>query len=273
MDFAPGSGRIRRLLRDVPLRLDPARRREHDAFLDRLAAWTRRQAAETHRAAPGADFSGATFTPADLDKLANAAVAGKKAVFGGTKLPLKSGERTIHGVVFRVTSVRVKGEDAPQPGGVALASKSCGDGLSGPLPRRVSIPVGKRADEVWLLHALAGSRTERTRPVAAYRLVYEDGKTHEIPLVSLALRKDRRNTTLAGKANIADADAGRWSPLRTSDARPARLVDDPMRDPVRVYTLRIVNPRPGVPIDHLEAASPGDEHPTLVILGLTLADR
>ncbi len=273
MDFAPGRARLRRRLRGVPLRLDETRRREHDAFLDRLAEWTRQQAAETHRAAPGADFAGATFTPADLSKLANAAVSGEGAVFRWTKLPIEPGERNVHGVAFRVPSVRVKGEDSPQPGGVALASKSCPEGLSGPLPGKVRIRIGRKADEVWLLHALAGSRTEKTRPVAAYRLVFEDGKTHDVPVVTLALRKDRRNTALAARANIADADAGRWSPLRTPDARPARLIDDPMRDPVRVYTLRIVNPRPGVKIERLEAASPGDEHPALVILGLTLVGR
>ncbi len=116
------------------------------------------------------------------------------------------------------------------------------------LPTRASVHVGARGAAVYFLHANAWGDL----PNGSYEVRYADGSSQKVAL---------RN-------NLEIFDF--WSPSDSSFARTAWTGKNPVKERVGLTLFAWKNPKPGVEIEEIIAATPGDGA-YLMLAGVTVA--
>ncbi len=257
---------------DSPLRERDAwsRRAAMAGSLERLAAF-RAVRAHATTAPPWpalADAANLQWYIVDLGKAANRPLTGEGAWLGDPFPELAPGRRMIHGVPFTV----LDGEENGGRAAVVLRSGRPQTAGVQPLPAEVTVPVGRTARTVYVLHGCAGAA--RFVPVGRYDLVYEDGTTAGIDVVALG-EAPAAPSRLAERERLATIQD--WRPALPQFAgergRRAMIVDsdDPASRIRYLYTLRWPNPHPEKPIRAIRLRAVGpDREVTLGILAITL---
>ncbi|MFO8012039.1 MAG: right-handed parallel beta-helix repeat-containing protein [Phycisphaerae bacterium] len=215
-----------------------------------------------------ADAKDATWHAVDLAAVATRPLTREDAWLGDAFPELVPGPRTIHGVPFEIPAAQAGGGAAA----VVLRSARAQTAGGQPLPVAVSVPVGRRAQTVYVLHGCAGR--VRFAPIGRYDLVYEDGTTAGIDVVPLGEAADDE-ARLARRRRLATIQD--WRPafphFATDGARQAMIVDpdDPAGRIRYLYTLRWPNPHPGKTIRAIRLASADpDQEVTLGVVAVTL---
>ena len=215
-----------------------------------------------------ADAENVAWHTVDLREVANRPLTGAGAWLGDAFPELAPGRRTIHGVPLEVIDGKTNGNRAA----VVLRSARAQTSGSQPLAVAVTLPVGRRARTIFVLHGCAGET--RFAPVGRYDLIYEDGTTAGLDVVPLgnAPEDEVRLVERQRLASIQD-----WRPefphFAGSRARQAMVVDpDAPAGRIRyLYTLRWPNPHPEktIQVIRLATADP-DQEVTLGVLAITL---
>jgi len=204
----------------------------------------------------------------DLRPVANRPLTGEDAWLD-TPLPeLAPGKRTIHGVPFDLIDERTAGGYAA----VVLPSARVRTTRGKELPREVTVPVGRRARTIYILHGCA--RGDRFAPAARYELVYADGTTAGVDVVPLgeAPKDEARLDQRKRLANIQDTRP-EFVQFASDRARRAMILDpdDPAGRLRYLYTFRWPNPHPAKVIRSVRLASSDPEQEVTVgILAITL---
>jgi hypothetical protein len=205
-----------------------------------------------------------------LAPFANRALVGEGGSWIGIPNPyIKPGPHTFYGVPFQVLNQAENNRRAV----VALASKRVEFDVDGkPLPQQVTIPVGRKARGVYVLHG-AGYVSDHTK-AARYSLVYEDGTQSPLDITTFGTGTGQKDPdeALARTSNLQDW----WSSFphfENPSTRHVLLLNDadPLQPPVYLYVLEWKNPHPEKPIREIRLKSPGNVDASVLVLGVTLA--
>jgi len=240
------------------------------ANLARLAQYRAVRAAVTTAPpyAALADAVGAAWHTVDLATVANRPLAGRDAWLGSPLPELAPGQRVIHGVPFVIPDAAASGGRAA----VVLRSAHALATAGAAVPAEVTVPVGRKARTVYLLHGCA--QGDRFAPAAYYDLVYADGTTAGLDVVPLG-NAPEDTTRLAERKRLATVQDWRPEALHfaTERARAAMIVgeDNPAGRVRYLYTVRWPNPHPEKTIRGIRLASADPEQDVTVgVLAVTL---
>jgi len=215
-----------------------------------------------------AQAGNARWHTVDLRSVANRPLTGQDAWLGDAFPELAPGPRTIHGVPFDILDERTNNGRAA----IVLRSARARTTRGQEVPAEVTVPVGRRARAVYILHGCAAG--VRFAPAGRYDVVYADGTTVGIDVVPLGEAPEDEER-LARRKRLATVQD--WRPalpqFTTDRARRAMIVDpdDPASRVRYLYTLRWPNPHPDKPIRAILLASADpDQEVTLGVLAITL---
>lgn len=210
------------------------------------------------------------FASVDLRPFANRPLRFRRGWLGDLPLLcLPPGEREIHGVPFEILG----GSKRTDMGAVVFRSAINQTGNACKLPGTLSIPIGSRAEAVYILHGCGYAKP--LEAFARYTFHGAKGPLGTVKLVGLGRQNndDRlADTAAAAKANIQDW----WSDFPHVDfphSRMVPLMDDdggPIKRHVFLYTLEWINPFPGRVVTHLEIAADPSVPTTLGMLAITV---
>ncbi len=214
------------------------------------------------------------FHPLDLGPCVNRPLNFRRGWLGD--LPLRCfapGTHEIHGVPFHILG----GTRRADRGAIVFRSAVNTTGYANTLPERLLIPVGMRAEAIYVLHGCGYAKF--MQPFASYHFHGKAGELGSVPLVSLGSPPPGGDASLsegklgATQANIQDW----WSDFPHLDFPHARMAPLPDRDEssqvrrhVFLYTLEWINPTPEVPIRHVEIRVDPSVATTLGVLALTV---
>ncbi|MEZ0216610.1 MAG: substrate-binding domain-containing protein [Rariglobus sp.] len=210
------------------------------------------------------------FAPVDLRPFANRPLRFRRGWLGD--LPLLSlplGLREMHGVPFEIMG----GPKRADMGAVVFRSAVNQTGNARKLPDMLSIPIGSRAEAVYILHGCGYAKP--LEAFARYTFHGAKGPLGMVRLVSLGRQKNDgqlAETAAAAKANIQDW----WSDFPHVDFPHSRMVpliddeDSPIKRHVFLYTLEWINPFPGRVVTHLEITADPSVPTTLGVLAITV---
>jgi hypothetical protein len=231
-----------------------------------LMAMLRRPYAVAMTAAP------TRFTAIDLASHVNRPLNYRKGWLGDLPLVhLSAGRHVIHGIPFQLLG----GPARTDCGAIVFRSKINETGNARGLPSRVKIPIGIKAEGVYILHGCGYTRF--LTPFANYDFYSGKKLLGSVPMVALgqlphdwdAAQFERDSQ----KANIQDW----WSDFPHVDfpgARQAPVV--PADDKVAtnryafLYTLEWKNPRPHLRVTHVEISADAGQSTTLGVLAISV---
>ncbi len=210
------------------------------------------------------------FAPVDLRPFANRPLRFRRGWLGDLPLlSLPPGQREVHGVPFEIPG----GPKRTDMGAVVFRSAVNQTGNARKLPDTLSIPIGSRAEAVYIMHGCGYAKP--LEAFARYTFHGAGGPLGTVPLVGLGRQKNDEHlaeTAAAAKANIQDW----WSDFPHVDfphSRMVPLIDDessPIKRHVFLYTLEWINPFPGRVVTHLEITADPSVPTTLGVLAVTV---
>jgi len=207
---------------------------------------------------PLVDPGSLSFFQVDLSKVVNRALADEQADDGkggwtdqgpGYDMNgLETGMQTVRGVPFRL-----------------LSPLSCVvlDSFRRPqstLPKSVVVPVGRKADVLYILHS--GAWLTPGKRHWTYIARYADGKSESIPVVAGVNVRDWSN------ANVADFENTKT--MRTS-VWP-QFVGNALSPTCGIYEMEWLNPRPAVVIDEIQMVA-AEQGGVPVLLAITVGQK
>ena len=129
------------------------------------------------------------------------------------------------------------------------------------LPESVAIPIGTKADAFYFLHSGAWVNPGFTHPIWKYVLQYEDGATHEIPVISGV---NIRDWSVAGLPyTFLDTDA------RRTTVWP-QTVGNTLSPDCGLYILEHLNPHPELKIEEIRFVGDEKQFTVPILLAITL---
>ncbi|MCC7495179.1 MAG: hypothetical protein IT204_22715 [Fimbriimonadaceae bacterium] len=203
--------------------------------------------------------AGLTYEPVDLSKSCNQ-FRNEKGWFGDPQTSfadLPTGRQTFAGVQYEVYEFPT----SPVPNAVMLG----GPRVPGNLPAEVKdIPVGKRADALFFLHAarLDARRNDREKrdgkqyELAHYTVTYADGQTATVPVLA---ETDVEEYRQAEPAAVPGAQLAWTKPYANRNQSAV------------AYSFQWTNPRPEVEIRSLTLTAAEPRRGVLALLALTTA--
>ena len=178
------------------------------------------------------------------------------------------GRQKIHGVPFHIAG----GTFSEKSDCLVMRSIRARTGGGKPLPERVTIPVGRKARAVYVLHGCGYA--ERPGAFAWYEFHFANGKILKVPVVS---RGSDPAPGASGKkirgANIQDWWPGPVRPqFQARHARKYVVTDNgnPLSYERYLYTLEWVNPDSGNRLKSIVIRSDPGAEATLGVLAITL---
>ena len=212
--------------------------------------------------------TGVQWHPLDLRAAANRALTGRDAWLGSPLPELAPGRRTMHGVPFVIL------DEQTNAGQAAIVLRSARVRTTGgaAMPTEVTVPVGRKARTVYVLHGCAHGN--RFAAAAFYDVVYADGTIAALDVVPLGEAPDNAQR-LDQRKRLATIQDWRPEALQfTSDrARHGMIVgqDNPASRVRYLYTVRWPNPHPEKTIRTIRLASADpDQDVTVGVLAITL---
>ena len=212
----------------------------------------------------------ARFAPVDLRPFVNRPLRFRRGWLGDLPLlSLPPGKREIHGVPFEILG----GSKRADMGAVVFRSAVNQTGNARTLPGTLRIPIGLRAEAVYILHGCG--YVKPLEAFARYTFHGAKGALGTVPLVGLGRQKNDEHlaeNAAAAKANIQDW----WSDFPHVDfphSRMVPLIDDEesqIKRHVFLYTLEWINPFPGRVVTHLEVSADPAVPTTLGMLAVTV---
>lgn len=212
------------------------------------------------------------FSPVDLGRFVNRPLNFRRGWLGD--LPLKHltpGPHEIHGVPFDILG----GPKRSDCGTIVFHSAVNTTGSSHKLPDTLKIPIGSKAQAVYILHGCGYARFLHT--FAHYEFRSRTARIDRVPLVALGQPPPDYNPAQppadTGTPNIqdwwpdyphADFPHARMAPILESDATGHDAHH------VFLYTLEWINPSPQTVVSHLEITVDPDHSTTLGVLGVTV---
>lgn len=260
----------------TPLRAPVTARAESAVSPKPAAKITAEMESRLHKAYPLAARASlaehSRFAPIDLKAYVNRPLNFRRGWLGD--LPLKQltpGSREIHGVPFQILG----GPKRSDCGTIVFHSAVNTTGNAQKLPDKIIIPIGCKAQAVYILHGCGFAKSLHT--FAHY--VFRGRKTRldRVPLVSLGqpppdYRLDQPPAETAAP-NIQDW----WPDFPHADFPHARMA--PLLDAdnashesrhVYLYTLEWINPSPKSFVSHLEITVDSSHSTTLGVLAVTV---
>lgn len=213
----------------------------------------------------------ARFHPLDISRQVNRPLNFRRGWLGD--LPLKHfppGIHDIHGVPFNILG----GSRRSDCGAIVFRSAVNSTGSSSPLPDRIMIPVGHKAEAIYILHGCGYAKFMHA--FARYR--FRNGKTllGDIPLVSQGQAPHDPASVPAGSAGLMPNIQDWWPDFTHTDFPNARMAPIQESDEgghlprhVYLYTLEWINPRPEKTVESLEISVDASLSTTLGVLAVT----
>lgn len=212
------------------------------------------------------------FAKLDLSGLVNRPLHFRRGWLGD--LPLRQfppGEHELHGVPFQILG----GKKRSNGGAIIFHSATNTTGNAQPLPDNLRIPVGCKAEAIYVLHGCGFAKV--LQPFARYRFMGAGECLGEIPLVSLGQPSADYDPMSIRPgdpvANIQDW----WPDFPHSDFPNARMVpirengeDSRLPRHVFLYTCEWVNPHPDKVVETLEITVDPATSTTLGMLAVTV---
>ncbi len=212
------------------------------------------------------------FAQIDLGTYVNRPLNFRRGWLGD--LPLKQlspGEREIHGVPFQILG----GPKRSDCGTIVFHSAVNTTGNSQKLPDKVRIPIGCKAQAVYIFHGCGYAKFLHT--FAHYDFHGRTTRLGRVPLVSLGQPPPNYNPAQP-KHGIASPNIQDWWPdFPHTDFPHARMA--PILDAdnashesrhVYLYTMEWINPRPRSVVSHLEITVDSTHSTTLGVLAVTV---
>lgn len=214
----------------------------------------------------------ARFSTVNLEPFVNRSLNYRKGWLGDLPLThLNAGRHMIHGIPFQVLG----GAARADRGAIVFRSTTNETGNAHGLPARLKIPIGSKAQAIYVLHGCGYTRF--LAPFATYDFYAGTRHLGSVPLVALgepphdwdAAHFERG----AKKANIQDW----WADFPHVDfpgARQAPIVPgddaDERQRSAYLYTLEWKNPFPNLTVTHLEISTDIHQSTTLGVLAVTV---
>ncbi|HEY9249027.1 MAG TPA: GntR family transcriptional regulator [Rariglobus sp.] len=211
--------------------------------------------------------------PVDLRPYVNRPLLFRRGWLGDIPLRcLPPGTHEIHGVPFEILG----GSQRTDCGAIVFQSTVNTMGNAKKLPDRLVIPVGARAEAVYILHGCGYAK-----PMQAFaRYVFHTarGVAGEVPLVSLGRPEPGGESAAgAGKADVKANIQDWWSDFPHEDFPCARMAPflenegvNHVNRHVFLYTLEWINPSPEKPVSHIEIIVDASVSTTLGVLAVTV---
>lgn len=215
------------------------------------------------------------FEAVDLTPFVNRPLNFRKGWLGD--LPLKhlgAGLHTINRVPFRVLG----GRSRKDQGAVVFRSMTNETGNGQTLPSSLSIPIGRKAEALYVLHGCGYARY--LNRFATYEFYSGKKRLGVVPLVTLG-RPPPDHDPKQFERDCARANIQDWWPDYTHiDYLHSRRVpivegadDDAFYRHVYLYTLEWVNPFPDATVSHMKITADADQSTTLGMLAVSVLQK
>jgi DNA-binding LacI/PurR family transcriptional regulator len=212
------------------------------------------------------------FASVDLGPLVNRPLNFRRGWLGD--LPLKRlspGSHEIHGVPFQILG----GPKRSDCGSIVFHSAVNTTGNSQKLPDKLKIPIGSKAEAVYILHGCGYAKFNHT--FAHYDFHARSNRIDRIPLTSLGQPPSHYDIGQPDHKTDAPNIQDWWPDFPHTDFPHARMA--PILDAdnashesrhVYLYTLEWINPSPQSFVSHLEITVDPDHATTLGVLAVTV---
>lgn len=212
------------------------------------------------------------FSPVDLGRFVNRPLNFRRGWLGD--LPLKHlapGRHEIHGVPFEILG----GPKRSDCGTIVFHSAVNTTGSSQKLPDTLKIPIGSKAQAVYILHGCGYARFLHT--FAHYEFRSRTACLGHVPVVSLGQPPPGYNPAQPPPKTAAPNIQDWWPDYPHTDFPHARMApilesDNTGHDTrhVFLYTLEWINPSPQTVVNHLEITVDPTHSTTLGVLAVTV---
>jgi len=212
------------------------------------------------------------FAQVDLGAYVNRPLNFRRGWLGD--LPLKQltpGPREIHGVPFKILG----GPKRSDCGTIVFHSAVNTTGNAQKLPDKVRVPIGCKAQAVYILHGCGYAKFLHT--FAHYDFLGRNARMGHVPLVSLGQPPPNYNPARPQPGVAAPNIQDWWPDFPHTDFPHARMA--PILDAdnashesrhVYLYTMEWINPRPKSVVSHLEITVDSTHSTTLGVLAVTV---
>lgn len=221
---------------------------------------------------PGGRTSLSQFSPIDITRQANRACAHEHSWLGDEPLRnIPTGEVIFHGVPFRLINER----ENNSRGAIVVLSRKAHTSAGRPLPTSLTVPIRRRAEAIYILHAAGWSRHHQ--PFAEYSFPYDGQKGEVGECVNVVpyadLPPDHPDPDQwREESNIQD-----WHPIHTrfesAHAMPCVITEngDPLLYERYLYAWRWINPHPELKVSALRIRTlDPSARATLAVLAVTV---
>ena len=199
------------------------------------------------------------FKPLALGTALNRPLTGDEGWIGAPLTQLLPGRHIFGGVPFEVTDRAV-----------ALRSARVNRTAGVPVPAEVTVPVGRKARAVYLLHGSGWVSVHEK--VAEYSLLYFDGATACLPVIVYGSASDAgpASVKLSRESNVQDWH-GAHPQFENERVKPVAL-PSPDGTPRYLYVVEWPNPHPEKVIQSLRLTSDPEKNASVLVLAVTLLE-